>query len=91
LFESFTKTKTVSEALEDFELTRRQVIEEYQAAAYDSMIWFENAKNYMNLSPLELAHVLMTRSGRVSDEDLRVRDPEFMERYDATKVEGAKR
>ncbi len=88
LYESFVKVKTVEGALKEFELTRKPVIEEYQAAAHDSMIWFENAKDYMNLSPLELAHVLMTRSGRVSDDDLRVRDPAFMKRYDAFRTAG---
>jgi anthraniloyl-CoA monooxygenase len=50
------------------------------------MVWFENAKDYMNLSPLELAYVLMTRSGRVSDDDLRRRDSTFMATYEAAKV-----
>jgi anthraniloyl-CoA monooxygenase len=76
----------VADALGDFERTRRPVIEEYQAAAHDSMIWFENARNYMQLSPLELAYVLMTRSGRVSDDDLRRRDPLFMAEYEKAKL-----
>ena len=85
LFECFESKTLVAEALEEFGRTRKPVIEEYQAAAHDSMLWFENAKDYMNLTPLELAHVLMTRSGRVSDEDLRIRDGEFMARYEASK------
>jgi len=64
-----------------FEKTRRPVIEDYQAAAFESMRWFENAGQYMHLSPIELAYVLMTRSGRVSDEDLKKRDPDFIRRY----------
>ena len=59
------------------------MIEEYQAAAFESMRWFENAREYMHLSPIELAYALMTRSGRVDDEDLRRRDPEFIARYEA--------
>ncbi len=90
LHEKFAKSDSVEGALKEFELTRKPVIEEYQAAAHDSMVWFENARDYMNLSPLELAHVLMTRSGRVSDEDLRVRDPSFMERYEAEKAVGSR-
>jgi anthraniloyl-CoA monooxygenase len=83
LFESFRRTATVGAALNEFELTRKPVIEEYQAAAYESMCWFENARQYMNLSPVELAYALMTRSGRVSHEDLKLRDPEFIARYEA--------
>ncbi len=82
LFESFGRSKGVAEALMDFEKTRKPVIEEYQAAAFESMRWFENSRDYMNLAPIELAHTLMTRSGRVSDEHLRLRDPEFMARWE---------
>ena len=67
-------------ALVEFESARRPVIEDYQAAAYESMLWFENARRHMSLSPMELAFSLMTRSGRVDYEDLRERDPEFIRR-----------
>jgi anthraniloyl-CoA monooxygenase len=88
LFESFGRNANVVDALKDFEKTRKPVIEEYQAAAFESMLWFENARDYMQLTPIELAHTLMTRSGRVSDEDLRRRDPEFIARWeDVRKVE----
>jgi anthraniloyl-CoA monooxygenase len=82
LFESFSRTADVHDALKDFESTRRPVIEEYQAAAYESMTWFENARRYMHLSPIELAYSLMTRSGRVSYDDLKKRDPEFIALHD---------
>jgi len=81
LFNCFGRTETVDAAAREFELTRKSVIEEYQAAAYESMIWFENARQYMHLSPIELAYTLMMRSGRVSDEDLKKRDPEFIARH----------
>jgi len=82
LAESFQQTTDVSEALNQFAKTRRPVIEDYQAAAFESMRWFENASQYMHLSPIELAFVLMTRSGRVSYEDLKRRDPEFIRQYE---------
>ena len=82
LAESFQNTANVADALRHFEKTRRPVIEDYQAAAFESMRWFENAAQYMHLSPIELAYVLMTRSGRVTYEDLKRRDPEFIRRYD---------
>jgi anthraniloyl-CoA monooxygenase len=77
----------VRQALQEFEIKRKPVIEEYQAAAYGSMVWFENARDYAHLSPIELAYSLMTRSGRVSDEELRKRDPEFFARYEHAKHE----
>ena len=74
----------VGDALSVFEGSRRPVIEEYQAAAFESMKWFENARAYMDLKPTEFAFSLMTRSGRVTYEDLRKRDPQFIDRYEKT-------
>jgi anthraniloyl-CoA monooxygenase len=84
LKESFVGTSGVTEALQRFEEERKPIIEDYQAAAYDSMLWFENARDYLHLTPIEMAYVLMTRSGKVDRESLRRRDPEFVARYEAT-------
>ncbi|HEU4931717.1 MAG TPA: FAD-dependent monooxygenase [Pyrinomonadaceae bacterium] len=78
LAESFQQT----DALTHFTQTRRPVIEDYQSAAFESMRWFENAASYMHLSPMELAFVLMTRSGRVTYEDLKRRAPDFINQYE---------
>jgi anthraniloyl-CoA monooxygenase len=80
----FAETASVRAALEEFEKTRKPLIEDYQAAAYDSMVWFEKARDYMQLSPMDLAYVLMTRSGRVDRESLRQRDPAFVAAYEAS-------
>lgn len=82
LHECVQKTAGVSEALALFEKVRKPVIEEYQAAAFESMRWFENARESMDLSPIKLAYILMTRSGKVKYEDLKRRDPEFIARYE---------
>ena len=82
LAESFQKKANVSDALAHFTQKRRPVIEDYQSAAFESMRWFENAASYMHLSPMELAYVLMTRSGRVTYEDLKRRAPEFIDQYE---------
>ncbi|HEX3281565.1 MAG TPA: FAD-dependent monooxygenase [Pyrinomonadaceae bacterium] len=82
LFDCFSSTESVRAALEEFETTRKPTIEAYQAAAQDSMRWFENARDYMHLSPIELAYSLMTRSGRVDREDLKRRDPQFIAAYE---------
>ena len=85
LKECFDETPEVTAALQRFQEVRQPIIEEYQAAAYESMVWFENARDYMHLAPIELAYVLMTRSGKVDDEALRRRDPEFVAAYEASK------
>src|SRR5215470_2253460 len=83
LADSFRQTNDVQTALKHFEETRKPVIEEYQSAAFESMLWFENARNYMHLSPMDLAFSVMTRSGRVTYEDLKKRAPEFIRQYEA--------
>jgi len=85
LKECFDRNKKVATALQEFQQVRKPIIEDYQAAAYESMVWFENARDHMHLSPVELAYSLMKRSGRVDDDELRKRDPEFVREYFAMK------
>ena len=85
LKQSFDQRSNVTEALLRYEKARKSVIEEYQAAAHESMLWFENARDHMHLVPIELAYSLMTRSGRVDDAELRKRDPDFMSSYESIK------
>ncbi len=80
---SFQRHDDVSSALLEFESTRKPYIEEYQAAALESMLWFENVRQYLHLSPIELAYSAMMRSGRVSHEALKKRDPAFVGSYEA--------
>jgi 2-polyprenyl-6-methoxyphenol hydroxylase-like FAD-dependent oxidoreductase len=82
LADAFRQTDDVQQALTSFTRVRRPVIEDYQAAAFESMIWFENAAQYMPLSPTELALSVMMRSGRVTYEELKKRDPQFVQRFE---------
>jgi anthraniloyl-CoA monooxygenase len=91
LAECLTANEQLSIALSQFETRRKPVIEEYQAAAYESMLWFENARHYMHLDPLELTYSLMTRSGRVDDDELRKRDPTFMQKLEASRRQKTER
>ena len=86
LKQCFDETSDVSVALPRFEEVRRPVIEDYQAAAYESMIWFENARQYMHLDPLALAYSLMTRSKRIDYETLKRRDPVFIAAYESSGI-----
>ncbi|MFS8087263.1 MAG: FAD-dependent monooxygenase [Acidobacteriota bacterium] len=74
----FDETADIGGALKRFEAVRRPVIEDYHAAAYESMVWFENAGQYMHLDPVGLAYSLMTRSKRIDYETLKRRDPAFI-------------
>jgi anthraniloyl-CoA monooxygenase len=82
LCRAFKESSTIEGALAEFERTRRPVIEEYQEAAYESLVWFENVKDYMSLSPLPFAYKLMTRSKRIDYENLKKRDPQFIAAYE---------
>jgi anthraniloyl-CoA monooxygenase len=82
LKQCFDRASSVAAALAKFEEVRKPVIEDYQAAAYESMLWFENARSYIHLTPIELAYSLMTRSGRVAPDALKRRDPNFVALYE---------
>lgn len=83
LYRCFQETSDVASALAEFERVRKPIIEEYQEAAYESLVWFENVKDYMSLSPLPFAYKLMTRSKRIDYENLKRRDPQFIAAYEA--------
>jgi anthraniloyl-CoA monooxygenase len=84
LSRAFSHTPDVRAALAEFESTRRPVIEEYQRAAYESLVWFERMRDYAHLAPLQFAFSLMTRSKKIDYENLRRRDPYFVAAYEAT-------
>ena len=75
--------ETVEAALSEFERARKPVIEAYQQAAHESLVWFERARDYMHLTPYEFAYKLMTRSKKIDYENLKRRDPAFIMAYEA--------
>jgi anthraniloyl-CoA monooxygenase len=70
------------DALASYEEARRPAVESLQRAAQASLQWFEDTERYMDLEPLQFAFTLLTRSLRVTHENLRVRDPAFVARVD---------
>jgi anthraniloyl-CoA monooxygenase len=83
LYKCFQDEIGVESALTAFERVRKPIIEEYQEAAFESLVWFENARKYMSLSPLPFAYKLMTRSKKIDYDNLKKRDPQFIAAYDA--------
>jgi anthraniloyl-CoA monooxygenase len=69
-------------ALSEYELQRKLVVETLQAAAHESRVYFETLRRYLDLEPVPFTFNLLTRSGRVSYDDLRLRDPRFGELVD---------
>ena len=82
LNECFGSTSKVSDALRLFQEIRKPIIEEYQAAALESLLWFEDIGKHIQLEPMDLAFSLMTRSKKIDRENLRRRDPKFIADYD---------
>jgi anthraniloyl-CoA monooxygenase len=83
LAECFAERPDVTKALQEFERTRRPVVEALQDAAFSSLLALENIAEDWSLDPLPFAYKLMTRSGRVTHEKLKKRDPEFAGAYEA--------
>jgi anthraniloyl-CoA monooxygenase len=74
---------SVPEALQAYEAERRPVVASTQRAAATSLRWFEETERYFGaLEPLQFAASLLTRSLRITHENLKIRDPGFVARLD---------
>jgi anthraniloyl-CoA monooxygenase len=65
-------------ALAAYEQERRPVVASTQRAAQASRRWFEDIGHYVRQHPAQFAFNIVTRSRRVTHDNLRVRDPEFV-------------
>jgi anthraniloyl-CoA monooxygenase len=74
--------RDVRDALADYEAERRPVVESLQRAAQVSLQWFEETERYMHMEPIQFGFNLLTRSFRITHENLRVRDPVYVEGVD---------
>jgi anthraniloyl-CoA monooxygenase len=72
----------VPAALAAYEAERRPAVESLQRAAQVSLQWFEDTERYMDLEPLQFAFNLLTRSLRITHDNLKVRDPKFVASID---------
>ncbi|MBX3260131.1 MAG: bifunctional salicylyl-CoA 5-hydroxylase/oxidoreductase [Labilithrix sp.] len=70
---------SIPRALEAYEEERRPIVERTQKAAQDSLLWFENVKRYRDLEPAQFAFSLLTRSKRITFDNLKLRDTAFAE------------
>ncbi len=73
----------VPEALALYERRRGPEVARIQHAARTSMEWFENSARYARQRPLAFTFNLMTRSKRITWDNLRQRDPELVARVGA--------
>ncbi|HEY5087179.1 MAG TPA: FAD-dependent monooxygenase, partial [Gemmatimonadaceae bacterium] len=96
--DSISLARAVSEcdslptALERYQAERMVEALRLQNASRNSMEWFENVRRYIHLAPEQFAYSLLTRSQRVSHENLRLRDSAYLsgvERWFAARADTA--
>ena len=66
-------------AFQHYEDERRLEVLKLQSAAKNSMEWFERVERYLDLDPVQLNYSMLTRSQRISHENLRLRDKNWLE------------
>ena len=69
--------------LQRYEARRTVEVLKIQNAARNSTEWFENVTRYTDLPMEQFAYSLLTRSQRISHENLRLRDPAWLGGYEA--------
>ena len=73
----------VAEVLKGYEARRSVEVLKIQNAARNSTEWFENVDRYTGMEVEQFAYSLLTRSQRISHENLRLRDAGWLEGYEA--------
>ncbi len=78
---------SIDRALEVYEDARRIDVLKVQRAAQTSLEWFENSGRYLQQSPERFVFNLMTRSKRITHDNLETRDPELVAKVDRVVAE----
>jgi anthraniloyl-CoA monooxygenase len=69
---------TMEAAFQRYQAERRVEVLRLQSAARNSLEWFEQVERYLDMPPPQFAYSLLTRSQRISHENLRLRDPAWL-------------
>ncbi len=75
--------KDMAEVLQRYEARRSVEVLKIQNAARNSTEWFENVTRYTGMQVEQFAYSLLTRSQRISHENLRLRDAAWLDGYEA--------
>jgi len=94
LEQAFAKHGDVGAALASYEAERRPNVDSIKRAAQSSLEWFEDARRYMGMEPKRFVFSLLTRSMRITHDNLALRDPAYVEDADrwfnqSLSIEGA--
>ena len=72
------------EALAEYQAERNLEVLKLQNSARNSTEWFETVERYLDFEPWQFAYSLLTRSQRISHENLRLRDKHWLEGTERT-------
>jgi anthraniloyl-CoA monooxygenase len=72
----------LTNALDAYQASRSVEVLKIQSAARNSMEWFENVDRYSALEAEQFAYSMLTRSQRISHENLRLRDRGYVSRFE---------
>jgi len=72
----------IEQVIAAYEKVRAVEVLKIQSAARNSMEWFENVDRYTAMEAEQFAYSMLTRSQRLSHENLRLRDGGYVERYE---------
>lgn len=79
LAEYIHTARDLEDAFTRYQEERRLEVLRLQSAARNSLEWFEQVERYLGLDPVQLNYSLLTRSQRISHENLRARDSVWLE------------
>lgn len=82
LAEHLKNDATLEQALEEYSAARSVDVLRIQNAARNSTEWFENVARYAHMEPEQFTYSMLTRSQRISHENLRLRDAEGIEQFE---------
>ncbi|MGA0570343.1 bifunctional salicylyl-CoA 5-hydroxylase/oxidoreductase [Variovorax sp. VNK109] len=83
LANEFATGHAIDDVLKGYEARRSVEVLKIQNAARNSTEWFENVQRYSGMEIEQFAYSLLTRSQRISHENLRLRDAKWLEGYEA--------
>jgi anthraniloyl-CoA monooxygenase len=89
LAEALRGDAPLARALGEYEAARSVEVLKIQNAARNSTEWFENVERYSAFEAEQFAYSLLTRSQRISHENLRLRDGGFVGRMESWFADGA--
>ncbi len=82
LADEFATGHDMDTVLQGYEARRSVEVLKIQNAARNSTEWFENVERYSGMEVEQFAYSLLTRSQRISHENLRLRDAKWLEGYE---------